>query len=326
MRKLLPLLAICIASCNQDTTPTPAGGGGNKTSQIQKMPELSTGTKTSFKRIETLPKGIENVFGKSPSKEMGFYKFSFPRTDLNVSLDGVQIDPRLAFTTWFAFKPMDTLNSEVMMMGDIVLLETEFKSVLQKLDQRGIDISAIHNHILNEKPKIMYMHVMAMGAPVDLTGKMKEVLQLTATPLAATFADTSSAMNWDSLETIIGLKGKKEGNVIKFGVPRQERIKDQGMEIPENFGVNSTFNFQKAGNKAAVTGDFVLIPSEVNTIQKILGRAGLLVTALHSHMLFEEPRLFFLHFWGVGDPQKIAIALHDVLVNSKHQITATMAH
>ena len=319
LKVFLPLIAIFIISCNEDkTTSSPPT---NSSPAMQKMPELSTGTKTVYKKIEKLPAGIENIFGRMPSKEMGHYKFSFPRQDIHVTLDGIKIDPRLAFTTWFAFRPMDTVNAEVMMMGDVVLLETEFKSVLQKLDQRGIDISAIHNHLLNEKPKIMYMHVMAMGAPADLSAKMKEVLQLTATPLTASFTDTASTMDWGKTEEIIGMAGKKEGSILKFGVPRIERIKDQGMELPENFGINSTINFQKVGDKAAATGDFVLLGSEVNTAQKILGRAGLLVTAVHSHMLFENPRLFFMHFWGLDDPEKIAKAIREVLVSSKHQLT-----
>lgn len=318
MRILLPLIAILIASCSdQKSNPIPTN---TEPSAVQKMPELSTGSKSKFIKISKLPAGIDSIFGKSPSKEMGYYKFSFPRTDLHVTLDGVNIDPRLAFTSWIAFKPMDTLNSEVMMMGDIVLLESEFRAVLKKLDQRGIDISAIHNHLLNEKPKIMYLHVMAMGAPVDLSAKMKEVFQLTATPLLSASSDTSTTMNWGKVEDIIGVKGKREGSILKIGIPRIEKIKEEGMELPENFGINSTINFQKVGEKAAVTGDFVLIGTEVNTVQKILGRAGMLVTAVHSHMLFEDPRLFFIHFWGVDDPEKIATAIHEVLVNSKHQL------
>ena len=158
-----------------------------------------------------------------------------------------------------------------------------------------------------------------MGNPMDLFERLKEVLSVTATPLKANFSDTSQNMDWGKTEEALGYSGKKEGNILKISVPRNERIKDAGVEIPENFGVNSVINFQKIGDKAAVTGDFVLIPSEVNTVQKMLTKGNIIVTALHSHMLFEQPRLFFMHFWAVDDPEKLAVVLHDVLRSTNHE-------
>ncbi len=318
MKKKFPFIIVLvfIFSCNTDQ-PTPTTQS-SQSSSSKLLPELSTGTKTDYKKIEYLPPGIESIFGKMPSKENGFYKFSFPRQDFNVMLEGVKIDPRFAFTTWFAFMPQDSAGSSGMLMGDMVLLESEFKNVLKKLDEKGLDIAAIHNHLLGEKPKIMYLHVMSMGKPMDLFNSLKEVLSVTATPLKASFTDTSQNMDWGKTEEILGYIGKKEGNILKFSVPRNERIKDAGMEIPENFGVNSVINFQKVGNKAAVTGDFVLIPSEVNTVQKMLTKGNILLTALHSHMLFEQPRLFFMHFWAVDDAEKIAVVLNDVLRSTNH--------
>ncbi len=308
-----------ILSCNANQKTSPS----TKSSQspVKKLlPELETGTKFNFSKVEKLPAGIENIFGKMPSKENGFYKFSFPRQDLNVMLEGVRIDARFAFTTWFAFMPQDSAGSSGMLMGDVVLLESEFKNVLKKLDEKGIDISAIHNHLLGEKPKIMYLHVMSMGNPIDLFQRLKAVLSVTSTPLKASFSDSSQNMDWGKTEDTLGYKGKRDGNVLKFSIPRNERIKDAGVEIPENFGVNSVINFQKMGDKAAVTGDFVLIPSEVNIVQKILTKGDIVVTALHSHMLFEQPRLFFMHFWAVDDPEKLAIVLHDVLRSTNHAV------
>jgi hypothetical protein len=307
---------IFIFSCNTDQ-PSPTTQS-SQSSSSKLLPELSTGTKTDYKKIEYLPPGIESIFGKMPSKENGFYKFSFPRQDFNVMLEGVKIDPRFAFTTWFAFMPQDSAGSSGMLMGDMVLLESEFKNVLKKLDEKGLDIAAIHNHLLGEKPKIMYLHVMSMGKPMDLFNSLKEVLSATATPLKTNYSDTSQNMEWGKTEEIMEYNGKKEGNILKFSVPRNERIKDAGMEIPENFGVNSVINFQKFGDKAAITGDFVLIPSEVNTVQKMLTKENILVTALHSHMLFEQPRLFFMHFWAVDDAEKLAVVLNDVLRSTNH--------
>ena len=315
----LLLLPFIIFSCNSDQ-PRPSATKSSQSVPPKILPELSTGTKADFKKINYLPEGIENIFGKMPSKENGYYKFSFPRTDLNVSLDGVKVDPRFAFTTWFAFMPQDSAGSSGMLMGDVVLLESEFKNVLKKLDEKGIDIAAIHNHLLGEKPKIMYLHVMSMGKPLDLFNSLKEVLSVTATPLKAGFADTSQNMDWGKTEEVIGIPGKREGNILKFSIPRNERIKDAGVEIPENFGVNTVINFQKIGDKAAITGDFVLISSEVNTVQKMLTKGNITVTALHSHMLFEQPRLFFMHFWALDDPETSAVILHDVLRSTNHAI------
>ncbi len=318
INKLSLIIALLfIVSCNADNRD-PGPTQSSQSSSPKLLPELSTGTKTDYKKIEYLPAGIENIFGKLPSKENGFYKFSFPRQDFNVMLDGVKIDPRFAFTTWFSFMPQDSAGSSGMLMGDVVLLESEFENVLKKLEEKSLDIAAIHNHLLGEKPKIMYLHVMSMGKPLDLFNSLKEVLSVTATPLKASFTDTSQNMDWGKTEETLGFSGKKEGNILKFSVPRNERIKDAGMEIPENFGVNSVINFQKVGDKAAITGDFVLIPSEVNTVQKILTKGNIVVTALHSHMLFEQPRLFFMHFWAVDDPEKLAVVLQEVLRSTNH--------
>jgi hypothetical protein len=313
------LIVSVFLSCNADQ-PKPSATQSSQAVPPKLLPELSTGTKTDFKKITYLPPGIENIFGKMPSKEKGFYKFSFPRQDVTVMLEGVKVDPRFAFTTWFAFMPQDSAGSSGMLMGDVVLLEHEFKNVLKKLDEKGIDIAAIHNHLLGEKPKIMYLHVMAMGEPMRLFNSLKEVLAVTATPLATTFTDTSQNTDWGKTEEVLGVAGKKEGTILKFSIPRNERIKDEGIEIPENFGVNSVINFQKVGNKAAITGDFVLIPSEVTTVQKMLTKGNIVVTALHSHMLFEQPRLFFMHFWAVDEPEKLAVILHDVLRSTNHAI------
>ena len=307
------VLAVLLGlACNQ----RPAEPASQSSPAPRLVPELSTGTKSSFGKIETLPEGIENIFGKMPSKENGFYKFSFPRTDLHIMLDGVQVDPRLAFTSWIALMPFDSTGNS-MLMGDLILKESELKNVLKKLDEKGIDISAIHNHLLGESPKIMYMHVMSMGKPLDILQGMKEVLAQTATPLQSKF-DSVGIADWGNTEDTFGYTGNKDGNLLRFNIPRNEKIKDGGIELPETFGIGSAITFQKVGGKAAVTGDFVLIPSEVNTVQRILSRANILVTALHSHMLFEQPRLFFMHFWAVDDPAKLGAALHEVMRSTNH--------
>lgn len=275
--------------------------------------------KTQFSTINNLPQGIETVFSKEPSKEKGFYKFSFPRKDLKVTLDGVTIEPGLAFTTWFAFLPSKD-SSRAMLMGDLVLLETEFPKVLQKLQEHKIDVVAIHNHLLNEKPKIMYLHVGGMGNPVEISQKLKDVLSVTATPIKSeSKKEETPKADWGRTEEILGYNGKLDGNLLKFGVPRKEKIVEHGMQLPETYGINSVINFQKVGQKAAITGDFVLRAEEVGKVVEILTQNNIVVTALHNHMLFEEPRLFFMHFWAVDSSEKLAKALNEVLASTNHE-------
>lgn len=280
---------------------------------------MQTPAKTNFSKVENLPAGIETVFGKTPSKNNGFYKFSFPRTDLKVTADGITIDPRLAFTTWFAFAPSRDQNS-TMLMGDMVLLESELPAVEKKLVEEGIHITAIHNHLLGESPKVMYLHVGAMGNPVDLSNKLKAALALTKTPLKATFSDTSTNVDWGQTESILGLKGKRKGPVLSFGIPRKERITENGMELPPGFGISTGIAFQKTGNKAAITGDFVLMADEVNPVVKALTQNGITVTAIHNHMLKDDPRLFMMHFWAVGDPEDLARGLKAALDKTNSQM------
>lgn len=316
-KMLLSLLTLTsvFAACNESARHEKANEQDSDEMQQQVRPPAA---KTTFARIENLPAGIETIFGKAPSKENGFYKFSFPRSDLKVRADGISIDPRLAFTTWFSFMPSKDQQS-AMLMGDMVLLETELPAVEKKLEAEGIDITAIHNHLLNESPKVMYLHVSAMGDPLTLCRKLKDALALTATPMKATFKDPTSTVDWGQTETILGLKGKANGPVLSFGVPRKEKLTEGGMELPSGFGVSTGIAFQKAGNKAAITGDFVLIASEVNPVAKALTGNGITVTAVHNHMLDDSPRLFMMHFWAVGDPETLAKGLKAALDQTNSQ-------
>lgn len=275
--------------------------------------------KTTFTTIQNLPAGIETIFGKTPSKQKGFYKFSFPRADLKVTADGITIDPRLAFTTWFSFMPVKD-SAHAMLMGDMVLLESELPAVEKKLSKENIQITAIHNHLIGESPKVMYLHVSAMGDPIDLCNKLKAALALTNTPMKANFNNSPAEVNWGQTEAILGLKGKRKGLVLSFGVPRKERITENGMELPPGFGISTGIGFQKIGNKAAITGDFVLLADEVNPVAASLMQNGISVTAIHNHMLKDDPRLFMMHFWAVGNPENLARGLKAALDKTNSQM------
>jgi hypothetical protein len=271
---------------------------------------------------------IASGLGK-PGTEMpgGVYRVGLPRTDLNVTLDGVAIKPALALGSWLAFKP---IGNDVMVMGDLVLTQEEINPVLTRLEQGGVEITALHNHLLRSEPATMYMHVHGHGDPAKLATTLRDALNASKTPFGAETAGispqaaaqaTTTASNEQKLDLdttaidqALGRKGKVSGGIYQVSVPRAEAVKDSGMEVPEAMGSAIAINFQPTGSgKAAITGDFVLTADEVNPVIKALQSNGIEVTALHNHMLNDEPRLFFMHFWANDDAKKLARGLRTAL-------------
>jgi hypothetical protein len=256
---------------------------------------------------------VAQALGKSGAVQSGgVYRVGFPRTDLKVSLDGVALRTGFAFGGWVAFQPMDTQS---MVMGDLVLTQDEVKPVMRKLEEGGIDISALHNHLLRTDPMTLYMHIQGHGDPVKLAGAIREGLALSKTPFAPP-PGTSTPANIDmiGIDRIMGYFGQDNGGVYQFGIPRAQPVTEQGMALPGAMGAAIAVNFQPTGfDTAAITGDFVLVASEVNPVIKAMQANGIEVTALHSHMLDEQPRLFFLHFWANDDAHKLATGLRAAL-------------
>jgi hypothetical protein len=259
---------------------------------------------------------VDEAMGRSAAVTQDVHRYGFPRTDLSVTLDGVTIKPSLALGGWVAFKPM---GSQAMVMGDLVLLETEINPVMAKLIEGGLDITAIHNHLLRASPATFYMHVGGHGDPAKMAAVIHDALAVSKTPMTPPAAPaTPPAVDLDSaqIEQIIGMKGQANGGVLQFNVPRRDPITMDGMPMAPvgPMGVAEAINFQPTGNgKAAITGDFVLTDTEVNPVLKTLRANGIDVTALHSHMLMENPRLFFMHFWAVDDAIKLAKGLRAAL-------------
>ena len=260
---------------------------------------------------------VDDAFGRKAAVVAGdVHRYGFPRTDLTVTLDGVTIKPALALGGWVAFKPM---GSEVMAMGDLVLLETEIKPVMTKMIENGLDITAVHNHLLRANPATFYMHVGGHGDPVKLATAIKAALAESKTPLtppAPASAPPAIDLDTAQLDQIIGAKGQPNGGVYQFGVPRRDPVTQAGMTLSPvgPLGVATAIGFQPTGGgNAAITGDFVMIASEVNPVIKALRAGGIEVTALHSHMLDEQPRLFFMHFWANDDAIKLAKTLRTAL-------------
>ncbi len=253
---------------------------------------------------------LEKIFDRKGSAQGEVFKIAFPRADLRVRVGEVTIAPALALTSWMAFKQME---NEVMIMGDLVLLDAEIAPVMAKLVASGLEVSALHNHIVNESPSVMYMHFGGHGEAKALAEKMKAVLALTGTPTLPAASATATELDWSKVEATLGYTGQRKGHVLQFGVPRAEKITENGMEVPPFMGMATAINLQMVGEKAATTGDFVLLSDEVNPVVKALTENGITVTALHNHMLFESPRLFFIHFWGFDAPEKLATGLKAAL-------------
>src|SRR5215472_1508046 len=264
-------------------------------------------------------KPVEQALGRSGQQQAdGAYKFGLPRGDLNVTVAGVQVKPALALGSWLAFS---SPGSGAMLMGDLVLAEDEVAPVMAGLQENGIQVTALHNHVFHETPRVMYMHIAGHGDAVQLAAAMKKVIALTKTPPPAQpAAGATLDLDTAAIDQALGNKGKVNGGVYQIGVPRAEKISEGGMQIPGSMGLATALNFQPTGDgKAAITGDFVLIGSEVNPVMKTLRQNGIQVTAVHSHMLDEEPRLFFMHFWANDNALKLAKGLRVALdqTNSK---------
>jgi hypothetical protein len=261
---------------------------------------------------------VGQALGKTGAVQQGgVYRVGLPRTDLKVNLDGVALKAGFALGSWLAFEPV---GDGTMVMGDLVLLQEEVNPVMKKLEEGGINVTALHNHLLRAEPSPMYMHVMAHGDPVKLAQALHAALALSKTPMeapsGASTPTTTTAGDLDTatLNKAMGAEGKVNGGILQYGIPRAEKIEESGMPVPTSMGSAIAINFQPTGGgKAAITGDFVLIAKEVSAVAKTLRENGIEVTAVHNHMLDDQPRLFFMHFWANDDALKLAKGLRAAL-------------
>jgi hypothetical protein len=259
---------------------------------------------------------VDAALGRKAAVSGDVHRYGFPRTDLTVTLDGVTIKPGLALGGWVAFKPA---HGGAMVMGDLVLLDSEIAPVMTALIHNGLEITAVHNHVLRGNPATYYMHVGGHGDPEKMAMAILQALQSSKTPLtppAAPAPQPAIDLDTAQLDQIIGVKGQPNGGVYQFAVPRRDPITEGGVKLEPAgpIGAATAIGFQPTGGgKAAITGDFVLIGDEVNSVIKALRESGIEVTAVHSHMLDEQPRLIFMHFWANDDAIKLAKGIRAAL-------------
>ncbi len=262
-------------------------------------------------------KAIEQAIGKPGEMKDDVYKVSLPRKDLSVTLNGVQLKPGFALGTWIAFKQA---GHDTVVDGDLVLTEHEVGAVFNQLRKVGIEVSALHNHLIGETPKLMFLHIEGKGDAGKIATQIKEALSLTGTPMepqlaSATTIEMSTAseeadFDAEAIQKELGYKGKIKDGVLHVSVPRPESIKLHGALLPPSMGMATALNFQSAGgNKVAATGDFVMVSEDVDRVTKALAEHGILVTALHNHLVHGWPDLYFMHFWADDSAEKVAKGL-----------------
>lgn len=262
-------------------------------------------------------KKVDALMGRSAAVAGEVHRYGLPRSDLHVTLDGVAIKPALALGGWLAFAPM---HDEAMVMGDLVLLESEITPVMKRLLDGGLEITAVHNHILRASPATFYMHVAGQGDPVRLARSIREALsngsKTPFEPATTATAGPTPEVDLDTakLDEVMQAKGSASGGVYQFGIPRREPATEHGMQVTAALGGANAINFQPTGGgKAAITGDFLVTGGEVNPLIRALRAGDIEVTAIHSHMLDEEPRMFFIHFWANDDAVKLAHSVRAAL-------------
>lgn len=259
-------------------------------------------------------KAVDRAMGRTGAMQPeGVYRFGMPRSDLEVTVQGVRIRPALALGSWIAFR---ATSEGAVAMGDLVLTEAEVAPVMSRLQESGIEQTAVHHHVLHETPRVVYMHVHGHGDPLRIAEGVRASLALTGTPAETTGTPAAGELGIDTAQVaaVLGHGGRVTGGVYQVSVPRAETIRDRGTEIPPSMGLGTAINFQPTGGgRAAITGDFVMIASEVNPVIRALRQHGITVTSLHNHLLTEEPRLFFLHLWANDDAVTLARGLRAAL-------------
>jgi hypothetical protein len=261
---------------------------------------------------------IERIMGMKGKSNNGEYKVTIPQNDLSIMVDGFKIIPAMGLGTWVAFTPA---QNGAMVMGDIIVTETDLKPVQQEIIRQGLTITAIHNHFVRNHPNVMYMHLGGSGSTESMAQKAKAVLDKVkevrgADPSQGTASNESlqNTMDTKRLDEILGHKAEMSKGVYKYTIGRPDvKLTEHGVPVTTFLGFNTWAAFQGSADKAAVAGDFTMLENEVAPVIKALVENGIEVVAVHNHMVHEQPRIFFLHYWGIGNAEALGKGLRAAL-------------
>jgi hypothetical protein len=281
------------------------------------------------KSVDTL--AIEKITGIKGKSNNGEYKITVAQNDLSVTVDEFKIIPAMGLSTWIAFTPT---KKGVMMMGDIIVTETDLKPVQQEIIKQGLTTTAIHNHFVRNHPNIMFMHIDGEGTTEEMAQRAKAILEKIrevrgGDPAKGTASSEVVLNNLDTkkLDDILGYKAEMNKGVYKYTIGRPDvKLTEHRVAVSTFLGFNTWAAFQGTPEKAAVAGDFAMLEHEVGPVVKILMENGIEVVALHNHMVHEKPRIFFLHYWGTGNAEQLAKALRAALDKTGKGLPAGMMH
>ncbi len=287
---------------------------GNAQGKHSNMGKMSN---SNFKSLDTT--AIAQIMGMKGMAKNAEYKVTIPQNDLSIMVDSFKIIPAMGLGgAWVAFTPS---QNGAMVMGDIIVTETDLKPVQQEAIKQGLTITAIHNHFLRNHPNVMYMHIGGSGNTEMMAQKAKAVLDKVkelrgGDPSKGTASNESVQNTLDTkrLDEIIGYKAEMSKGVYKYTIGRPDvNLREHGVPVTNFLGFNTWAAFQGTPDKAAVAGDFTMLEDEVAPVIKALIENGIEVVALHNHMVHEKPRIFFLHYWGIGNAEQLAKGLRAAL-------------
>lgn len=300
------VLLAAVASCTSSPAQAPAQSlsGASQTTQSQQQPVVTNDADWA---------GVSQALGRPGKLTDTVYRVPLVRSDLSVSSHGVAVKPGLSLGGYATFTRYADTG---MMMGDLVVTETEVPKVIDVLQAHGIELTALHKHLLEQSPPVWWMHVHAMGDPVQLAQGLKAALDATAipAPTPATAVQPPVQVDTAGIDAALGRKGSADGGIYKFTMARNQTITAGNHVLPAGLGLTTSINFQPVGaGKAAINGDFALTGEEINNVITALRKGGIAVVEVHNHSLDEQPRLFYLHFWAVDDAVTLAKALRPAL-------------
>jgi hypothetical protein len=304
---ILLFTAILTSSCNQSNSKA-----GDQSADEHKKEVIVCPPGSSKLDIAT----IERVTGMKGVEKNGEYKITIPQNDLKIVVDEFKIIPPMGLGSWAAFTPC---GDSAMVMGDIILTETDLAPVQQEVIRQGFAITAIHNHFVRNRPNVMYMHVDSRGKAEALSISVKSIFDKVkesrgGDPKASPADSVTNTLNIALLDSIIGHKGELNKGVYKYTIGRPDvALQEHGIPVSTFMGFNTWAAWQGTSERAAVAGDFTMLEDEVKPVIKALVENGIEVVAVHNHMVHEEPRIFFLHYWGVGNAEKLAKGLKSAL-------------